>query len=110
MAIPACAHTPPPTSPGGIIDCTTAAVRGHAIEIIPRVNDCLAAPSSWEACLLSLIVPALGITEDVVACTVQARGRSFATAAEANTRDSLSAIAAERARQFVKSRGYVFGP
>lgn len=109
MALPAgCPKpTPGPGSPG-IVVCTTEAVRANGLSLIPKVNDCLVAPSSWEACLISLIDPVANITEDVLACVVQSQGRQAAAAAEANTKDELSAITAERARAFIKSRGYVF--
>jgi hypothetical protein len=108
MALPGCPK--PIGEPGhpGIVDCTVQAVRDHGLALIPRVNDCLVASASWEACLISLIAPAAGITEDVLACVVQSSGRSAAASVEANPKDSLSAIAAERARNFVRTRGYVF--
>ncbi len=118
MAIPAgCPQPlPPPGTPGeppaspGIFTCTVAAVRDHALVLLPAVNDCLTAPAAWEACLLSLIKPAEGITEEVLACAVQGAGRHAAAAADANSKDQLSSIEAERARAFIKSHGYVFSP
>ncbi len=115
MAIPACPTPTPVPDPGpggspGIFTCTKDAIRDHGLVLLPAVNDCLAAPSGWEACLLGLIKPLAGITEEVVACAVQGAGRHAAAAAEANAGDQLSAIEADRARAFIKSRGYVFSP
>ena len=112
MALPAgCPKpTPGPGSPGssGIVVCTTEAIRDNALALIPRVNDCLTAPSNWEACLIGLINPVANITEDVLACTVQTEARRASAAVEANPKDDMSGITAERARGFIKSRGYIF--
>jgi hypothetical protein len=104
-----CAHTPPGGSetPSALVDCTVSAVRAHAIDIIPKVNDCIAT-SDYDKCLISLIQPAIGITIDAIGCAVQARGRSAARTLAVNQNDQLSFEAAARAEQFLKSHGFVF--
>lgn len=78
--------------------------------ILPAVNKCLAAAAdgSWFNCLLGIIDPAAGITEDVLACTVRSSEQSYASAGAHG--DQLSARAAARAEEFIEKRGYRFAP
>jgi len=97
-----------PGKPASLIDCTAQAVRSRAIPLIPKVNDCLVQPSEWQKCLIGLIDPVAGITEDALACTVQHNHGTAAAASSANPSDSLSRTRAERSQSFIKDRGYTF--
>lgn len=113
VAFVGCAGCPvPPGEPGGgnkLVDCSIQGVRENALQAIPRVNDCLVG-QDWTACLLGLIKPAIGITEDVIACVVQSSGASYSHAAQANASDVVSTRGAAHASQFLKDRGYTFKP
>lgn len=90
------------------IDCASDAVKKNGIPLIPKVNDCLTG-LSITSCLISLLSPAAGITEDVLACVVQSSAMSFAESAD----DPLECGAAEAADQFIqeeilKKRGWQF--
>jgi hypothetical protein len=118
VALPSCPGCPPPV-PGGPdasdaappptswIDCTKEAVRERAISLIAPVNDCLVS-MSWEGCLLALINPVIGVTEDVLACVIRARQVGFAESAAANPKDTISVDGAKHATEFIKKRGYSF--
>jgi hypothetical protein len=101
--------TPAPGEPG-VLDCASQAVRDHWPQVLPEVNKCLAAASDgdWMGCLTGLIVPAAGITEEVVACLVHSSGASYADAAAHNPHDGISVRAAQRAATFIAQRGYQF--
>jgi hypothetical protein len=101
---------PGPGSPGPspLIDCSIASVRDHALVLIPRVNDCLTNRGDWKGCLIGLINPGAGIVEDVLACATKSSGTTFASSADANARDTVSAEGAARAEAFMKERGYQF--
>ena len=104
-----CPKPIPPTSKW--IECGGEAMRTHGIPLIPKVNDCLTgAAGSWQQCLVSLISPAAGITEDVLACVLQEQEQTFAAQASANPEDNSATTAATRAAEFIKERGYQFGP
>jgi hypothetical protein len=66
-AVAGCPQPMPGPGHPGIIDCSAQAVRDYGIPLIPKVSDCLQQPS-FSTCLISLINPAVGITEDIVAC------------------------------------------
>ena len=108
MALPGCPK--PTTSPDGpssitkIIDCSEQAVRDHGIQLLPAINDCLAQSSGWAACLGGLVQPAIGVTEEVVACATRAAGRAAARTPSDSTSSQLAAHAAD----FLKQRGYKF--
>lgn len=101
---------PGPGNPGAspLIDCGVASVRDHALVLLPRVNDCLTNRGDWKGCLIGLINPAAGIVEDVLACTTRSSGATFASAANANARDTVSAESAARAEAFTRERGWQF--
>jgi hypothetical protein len=99
---------PPPNTVGGrVVSCTTQAVRDNWPAAIGPVNSCLVSASA-SACLLALIRPLAGITEDVVACLVRDQGSEFAHAAQANPGDTRSATAAANARNYLAEQGYTF--
>lgn len=104
----ACPRPIEPGRPPTLVDCTVDAVRSRAIPLIPKVNDCLVQPSDWKNCLIWLIDPVAGITEDALACTVSNARRKAVAAAQANTSDSISKTSAERAASFISERGYTF--
>jgi hypothetical protein len=103
-----CPKPIPPTSKW--IECGGKAIRAHGLPLIPKVNDCLTSGDGWQVCLISLISPAVGITEDVLACVLRQQNNQFAAQAAANPSDDAAAIAAARAAQFIKDRRYTFGP
>lgn len=93
---------PKPGEPG-IFDCASQAVRDHAISILPKVNDCLTG-GSVTMCLISLISPVAGITEDVLSCVVRSAGSRFAMNAdddfERQASSNATAFLCEREAQF----------
>jgi hypothetical protein len=108
VAVAAC---PKPTPTGGVVgkvvDCSVQGVRDNALQLVPLVNDCLTG-GGWTGCLLGLIKPAVGITEDVIACVVQSSESSYARAARTNPGDTVSTTAAQNASRFLLERGYKF--
>ncbi|HYF53043.1 MAG TPA: hypothetical protein VEA41_02165 [Salinarimonas sp.] len=102
-------RVPPPGTPAGVaIKCTTEAVRDSWPTVLPRVNTCLTQmDSSWEGCL-DAIPSAVGVAIDVVACVVRNQGSEFAHAAETNPGDKRSARGADRAREYLQEKGWVF--
>ena len=93
------------TKPGepGIFDCASQAVQDHAISILPNVNDCLTG-GSVTMCLIGLISPVAGITQDVLACVVRSAGSRFAMNAdddfEREASSNATAFLCEREAQF----------
>lgn len=110
LAVPACRVPPPDTKLGKVIDCTSKSVQENAISAVGPVNDCLTLPDdeNWQACLVKLINPAVGITRDIVACVLRDSGELFAAMAETNSGDSRSARGAVRARSYIDEQGYRF--
>ncbi len=96
---------PPPVQK--VIDCSGPAIRDRGLPLIPKVNACLLDPT-FMSCLIALITPVAGITEDIVACVVRSSGSSFAANAQVNPSDAVSKQNAERARAFLVERGYQF--
>jgi hypothetical protein len=104
-------RTPPPGTPGTgqrIVNCATQAVADTWPEFLPQVNGCLAHDTGAMGCLLSLIQPAVGATEDLIACLVRNQGAAYAHAAQANPGDAVSVRAAAAARQWLIERNVVF--
>jgi hypothetical protein len=100
---------PPPTSvTGRVIRCGSEAVKQNWPRVLPAVNTCLAEALAPAGCLLALVDPAIGVTEDVIACLVRDRGEAFRAAATANPADDRSRGAAAAGRLFLADRGYVF--
>lgn len=101
---------PPGTGVPGLLNCAAEAVKAKWPAVLPAVNRCLAAAatSEWFDCLLGLIEPTAGVTEEIIACTVQSSGRSYADAGARG--DVLSAKASARATEYIKQRGYRFAP
>lgn len=93
------------TKPGepGIFDCASQAVQDHAISILPNVNDCLTG-GSVTMCLISLISPVAGITQDVLSCVVRSAGSRFAM----NADDDFERQASSNATAFLCERGAQF--
>lgn len=100
----------PPLGVPGVIDCGVDAVKQNWPRVLPAVNKCLAAVADgdWFSCLMAVIGSAPGVTESVVACSVDSSGKSYADAGAHG--DKLSATASARATEFVKQRGYRFAP
>lgn len=96
-----------PTKPG-LVQCGTEAIQSNWPRVLPAVNRCLAAAadSAWLNCLLGLIDPAAGITEDLIRCVTADSAKSFADAAAHNRSDVVSARAATRAQEF--NSGWTF--
>lgn len=90
-----------------VADCSRESVRQNWPKLLPAVNDCLVS-GSFTACLLGLVNPGIGMTEDLVSCVVRARGSEFAAMAQANPEDRTSSKAAENARAFIAERGWTF--
>ncbi len=106
VAVSACPRPlPPPLQTA--IDCGGQAIKDRGLPLIPKVNTCLLDPS-FMSCLISLIQPVAGITEEIVACVVRSSGSSFASNAQANPNDEISKQNAERARMFILEREYKF--
>ena len=100
-----CRLPPPGTTGRKVIDCSAEAIQQQWPGAIGPVNTCLTGGGSY-ACLLGLIRPAAGITEDLIACLVRNQGSEFAAAAAINFDDVRSARAAESARAFLGKRHY----
>lgn len=105
-----CRVPPRHTTVGAVIRCSADAVQSNWPRILPAVNTCLGdeTVSDVTGCLLALVNPATGITEDVVACLVRERGSDAFAAAQANPRDARSSRAATRAHGFILAREYRF--
>lgn len=103
-----------PDSGGGlgprIVSCASQEVQQSWPKILPSVNGCLVllVAAQVTPCLLGLVKPAIGITEDVIACVVRGSGDRYADAATANRDDQVSARAAANAFEFIRQRGYQF--
>lgn len=110
LVVAGCPKPTPGTHPGGVLECSSEAVKAHWPEALPAVNRCLAATpdSAWWNCLVGLINPVVGITEEVVACVVRGTGDRYRQASAANPRDEISAVAASRAAEFLTRQGYRF--
>lgn len=99
LLLPAC----PAGCPGGpkrLIECSGEAIATNAAKVQSAVVACLSGGGTT-ACLLGLINPAAGITEDVIACLVRAEASKLAVEPEDVGRS-------ERARSFLRERGYRF--
>lgn len=110
LVVAGCPKPTPQTHPGGILECSSDAVKAHWPDALPAVNRCLAAAadSAWFDCLVGLISPVAGITEEVIGCVVRGTGDRYRQAASANPRDAVSAVAASRAAEFLNHQGYTF--
>lgn len=102
-----CKLPPPGTVTRKIIDCAVETGKQQAIGLIAPVNTCLTGGSTTE-CLLGLINPVAGVTEELIACVVRSQGAEFNAAAAINVSDTRSWRAAENARVFISKRGYEF--
>jgi len=102
-----CRPPTPGTPAGDLIQCGTEAVQRNWPRVLGPANTCLTGGSAT-ACLIGLIDPVAGITEDVIACVVRREGSDFNAAAQANPVDTRSARAASNARKFLGDRGYRF--
>ena len=100
-ACPSCPTTPDVM---GVINCTGPAVQEYGIPLIPKVNNCLTGTVDWKQCLISLLSPAAGITEEVLACVTRDQGGKFAQTAD----DPLESQAACRADAFITDKKYEF--
>lgn len=100
----------PDTTVGKLVHCGTAAVQENWPRILPSVNSCLTDQTerSYEPCLISLINPVAGITEDVLACVLRDQGGKFAASAETNPGDTRSMRASVRAQAFINRYRYQF--
>lgn len=112
VGLPACNHqTPEPGSPpSGIIACGSEAVTRCAPQALPAVNTCLSNPGDWQACLIGLIPTVACGSEAILACVVRDVGSKASASAQINPADTVSARQAQRAREWIASRGYTFGP
>lgn len=110
LTIPACPSCPGPvTNPKAWTDCSAKTVKEHTLSLVAPVNDCLV-QLNYASCLVALINPAIGITEDTLACVVNYRQNAFAANVAANPADTVSATAAQNAAAFIRDRGYKFSP
>jgi hypothetical protein len=101
LALPVACRLPPPTSTlGKVIRCSTEAVEKNGPALVAPVNTCLTNDGDATACLLGLVRPAAGITQEVIACVVRHQEKVFAESAAGNEADVRSWRAAERAREF----------
>lgn len=91
-----------------VIACGSTAMQQNWPSVLPQVNGCLTSPGDWEGCLIGLINPAIGVTEDLVACLVKDQGVKFSDSAKVNVNDTTSVMAAQRADAFITKRGYKF--
>lgn len=104
-----CRVPPPDSTAGKWIRCSGAAIEQNWHQALPAVNGCLTGiDDGWRDCLVGLINPAVGITEDVIACVTRDQGTKFADSALANGQDVRSLRAAERASAWLGERRYVF--
>jgi hypothetical protein len=100
----ACPGCPTPPTVTGVLNCTGPAVQQYGIPLIPKVNNCLTGTVDWMGCLISLLSPAAGITEEVLACVTRDQGGKFAQTAD----DPLESQAACRADAFITEKKYEF--
>ena len=108
-ALSGCRVPPPDSFVGKLINCSSRSVQENWPTLLGPVNTCLTgAAAGATPCLLGLIKPTAGFTEDVVACLVNYQGQQFAASAQANSGDIRSARAALNAREFIKARDYKF--
>jgi hypothetical protein len=111
LAIPACTHnTPTGSPPTGLLDCGVEAVTRCAPQAMPAVNTCLSNAGDWQACLIGLIPTIACGSETILACAVRQVGSSASASAQTNPADGVSARQAQRAREWIASRGYTFSP
>lgn len=113
LALPACHPQGKDSGLGAprVIDCASQAIGAHAGEALGPVNGCLAGEGSVDACLLSLLAPAAGITVDLIGCLVKKEGSAASAASQANPDDSADAQRSARAKEFLshmQARGFSF--
>lgn len=108
-ACPAGCPNPPPVVQK-VAHCSVDAVKDHGFQLLPLVNGCLQGDENITDCLLSLVKPAVGITEDVIACVVHDQANDYAAAASENPSDKISARACDRGQQFLTERGWTVQP
>lgn len=112
LLIPSCRTTRPDgLGAPRVVDCATQAVAQRAPEALGPVNVCLAGEGDVQACLLSLISPATGITLDTIGCLVRKEGSAASAASQANPDNTVDARRASRSRDFLEKmqqRGYSF--
>jgi hypothetical protein len=110
LAVTGCPKPTPGTTHPGVLECSSEVVRAHWPEALPAVNRCLAAAadSAWFDCLVGLINPIAGLTEDVIGCVVRGTGDRYRQASAANPNDEISSTAASRAAEFLTRQGYKF--
>jgi len=99
-----CPGCPNPPTVTGVLNCLSPAVKDYGIPLIPKVNNCLTGVVDWKGCLIGLISPAAGITEEVLACVTRDQGGKFASTAD----DPLENKAACRADAFIMAQKYEF--
>lgn len=100
----ACPGCPTPPTTQGVLNCLGPSVQQYGIPLIPKVNNCLTGTVDWMGCLISLLSPAAGITEEVLACVTRDQGGKFAQTAD----DPLESQAACRADAFITEKKYEF--
>ncbi len=95
MGCPGC---PSPVTPGKIVDCASQECKVHCPELVAQVTACLLSGTPAQ-CLSSLIIPAVGITYDVIACVVRQVGSNAnaAVMAKSTSVDDLKVADAARA-------------
>jgi len=110
LTLTACPHGGPgPSVPSALIQCATEEIQNKGIGLIPKVNDALQ-HDDWSSRLLGLVDATVGITADVLACTVRSVLQQHQAAAQANPDDTISKRSAERAQQFLDEQKYNFAP
>lgn len=93
---------------GQAISCATDAVRHQWGRVYPQVQNCLVSIAEEPGQCLDAIPAALSVGIEVVACIVRGSGDEATAQSRANPRDVVSARKADRAQQYLMSKGFVF--
>lgn len=93
---------------GGVVSCSTDAVRANWARAYPEVQNCLISLEVDPIVCLDAIPTVLSIGIDVVACIVRGSGQEAASQANANPDDIASRRKADRANTYLIAKGFVF--
>lgn len=111
LTVTSCRFFQPDSTGGRVIQCAGEAIERNWHQALPAVNTCItvdANESGWRDCLIGVINPAVGITEDLVACVLRDQGQKMAAQAERNPNDFRSERGAKRAETWIAERKYTF--
>jgi hypothetical protein len=93
---------------GGVVSCSTDAVKANWPRAYPEVQRCLVSLEVDPIVCLDAIPTVLSIGIDVVACIVRGSGQEAASQANANPDDIASRRKADRASTYLIAKGFQF--